>query len=102
MQQGQQGKGQAFAESDEEAVDPRATVRMPVADAAISAGELLRPTTREQPVSAVRALLDDRFPSTVTPEMFVFPAVICPDRATLTMIGGPDAGQVFALDAGEV
>jgi diguanylate cyclase (GGDEF)-like protein len=96
MQHGQHGKAPAPAEVEEESVDPHETARFPIAHVNASAEELLlHATTREQPVSSVRALMEERFPSTETPEMFVFPAVICPDRATLTMIGGPDAGQVF-------
>src|SRR5437899_50908 len=51
--------------------------------------------------SGERIVARDPFSDGATPQMAVSPTVVL-DRATLTMLAGPEAGAVFALASAEV
>jgi two-component system cell cycle response regulator len=102
--QRQQGKGPGKTTGEDEpwlGVDPHPTAKFPAMKVDAAAEELLRAAAAREDNSGVRPIFDDSPPTGATPQMFVFPAVICPDRATLTMIGGPETGAVFALESNE-
>jgi diguanylate cyclase (GGDEF)-like protein len=69
--------------------EPRPTAKFPVAD---------RVPSSETP----EGIPSVQVPTGVTPQMSFSPDLICPDRATLTMISGPEVGAVFALESSEV
>jgi diguanylate cyclase (GGDEF)-like protein len=80
---------------------PDSTIKLPIASIDAAALAVLRATLPPLGPIVEEPVPSERTPRRDTPHTIVLPVVARADRATLTMLGGPEVGATFALEGDE-